>query len=54
MHVIHGEKVAKIWLMPVAVEHNHGYSRVELNKIIRLAEEHREMLLENWYEYFGR
>lgn len=53
MHVIHGEKVAKIWLAPVAVEYNHGYNRAELNRITRIAESNREQLLENWHEYFS-
>jgi Domain of unknown function (DUF4160) len=54
MHVIHGGKVAKIWLVPVAVEFNRGYNRAELNRIVRLAESNREQLLEKWHEYFGR
>jgi hypothetical protein len=54
MHVIHGEKVAKIWLTPVAVEYNRGYNRAELNRIVRLAEANRTQLLEAWHEYFGR
>ncbi len=54
MHVIHGGKVAKIWLSPVAVEYNHGYNGAELNRIIRLAETNREQLLRAWNEYFNR
>jgi hypothetical protein len=54
MHVIHGEKVAKIWLEPVAVEFNHGYNSAELNRIVRLAKSNREQLLEKWHEYFSR
>ena len=54
MHVIHGEKVAKVWLTPVEVEYNRGYNRTELNRIVRLAEANREQLLQIWHEYFGR
>jgi len=54
MHVIHGGKVTKIWLVPVAVEFNCGYNRAELNRIIRLAESNQAQLLEKWHEYFGR
>lgn len=31
VHVIRGEKVAKIWLMPLEVASNRGYNRAELN-----------------------
>ena len=36
VHVIDGDKVAKIWLQPVATEYNHGYNRAELNYILKL------------------
>jgi len=54
MHVIHGEKVAKIWLSPVAVQYNYGYNRAELNRIVRLATANRDQLIKRWNEYFGR
>ena len=54
MHVIHSEKVAKVWLTPVEVEYNRGYNRAELNRIVRLAKANREQLLQVWHEYFGR
>jgi len=46
-------KVAKFWLDPVALQKAGGFRRTELNKIARLVSEHREYLLENWYEFFG-
>ncbi len=54
MHIIHGEKVAKVWLAPVAVEYNYGYNRSELNRIVRLTKTNRQQLLEKWHEHFGR
>lgn len=54
VHVIQGEKVAKIWLQPVALEYNQGYHRAEINRILRLTAEHQETLSEAWYEYFER
>lgn len=54
MHVIQGERVAKVWLDPVAVEYNRGYHRAEINRILRLTVEHRGRLLEAWYGYFGQ
>jgi len=45
--------VAKLWLEPVALEHAGGFTRAELNTIMRLVDEHRETLMEKWYEFFG-
>ena len=54
MHVIKGENEAKIWLQPIEVQHNHGYNRADLNRIVRLTRQHQERLLEAWHEYFTR
>ena len=45
--------VAKFWLESVTLERAGGFSRVELNAIARLVQEHREALLKSWYEFFG-
>ncbi|MGA2072354.1 MAG: DUF4160 domain-containing protein [Terriglobia bacterium] len=45
--------VAKVWLEPVALERAGGFSRVELNAILRLVHEYREQLMRSWYEFFG-
>lgn len=54
IHVRRENKVAKFWLDPVALQRTGGYSRLELNKIAAMIEEHRETLLESWHEFFGR
>jgi hypothetical protein len=46
--------VAKFWVDPVALERTGGFNRAELNTIAKLVQEHRETLLEGWYEFFGR
>jgi len=53
IHVRRENRVAKFWLDPVALQKAGGYSRTELNKVARLVNEHREHLLESWYEFFG-
>ena len=53
-HVRRENKVAKFWLDPVVLERAGGFSRVEINKILRLVQEHGEHILEKWYEFFGR
>ena len=53
VHVQRESKVAKFWLDPVALQRAGGYNRVELNTIAALLQEHRDALLESWYEFFG-
>lgn len=54
VHVRRENMVAKIWLDPVTLERAGGFSRVELNAIVKLVQQYRERLVENWYEFFGR
>jgi hypothetical protein len=53
IHVRRENKVAKFWLDPVALQKTGRFSRTELNEIARSISEHREYLLEKWYEFFG-
>jgi hypothetical protein len=41
-------------ITPLALEGAGGFNRAELNTIAKLVQEHRETLLERWYEFFGR
>jgi hypothetical protein len=54
VHVRRENMVAKLWLDPVALQEAGGFQRWELNAIAKLVQEHREILLERWYEFFGR
>ena len=54
VHVRRDNMVAKFWLEPLALERAGGFSRVELNTIARIVEEHREQFVRSWYEFFGR
>ena len=54
IHAKRERKVAKLWLDPVVLERTGGFSRVEINKIMKLVQENRDHLLEKWYEFFGR
>ena len=53
VHVRRENKVAKFWLDPVALQRVGGFSRTEVNRIAKLVDENREILLESWYEFFG-
>jgi hypothetical protein len=54
IHVRRDNMVAKLWLEPVALERAGGFSRVELNAIQKLVQEHGDGFLKRWYEFFGR
>jgi len=54
IHVIKGEKVAKIWLQPVTIQSNYGYNAAELNRILKLTRKHQPQLLEAWNDYFSQ
>jgi len=54
IHIKREKMVAKIWLDPVVLERTGGFSRVEINKIIKMVLSHREYLLDKWNEFFER
>ena len=54
MHIIRGESVAKIWLVPVSVEYNRGYNQSDLNRIVQLTLKNQERLLEAWNDHFNQ
>jgi hypothetical protein len=53
VHVLRDDKVDKIWLQPVLIDSNHGYSRAEINRIVRLTRQNQARLLEVWNAYFS-
>lgn len=53
VHVDKAEATAKVWLEEVAMAKSRGFRSKERNVILALVEEHREMMLEAWHEYFG-
>ena len=54
VHVRRENMVAKFWLEPLALERAGGFSRVELNSIATIVEEHWQQFLRSWHEFFGR
>jgi hypothetical protein len=53
VHVERDEKTAKFWLSPVRLERSMGFSSVEVRRVQRLVERHREDLLRTWNAYFN-
>ncbi len=54
IHIDRDRYSAKFWLDPVALAKNIGFSPQELRKLEKLVMENRTLILEAWYEYFGR
>jgi hypothetical protein len=48
-----GENTAKFWLSPVRLQSSGGVKPVEVRRIQRLVEEHREALLRSWDVHFN-
>lgn len=54
IHVQNGDAEAKFWLKPiVSVARNDGFGVKQLNVLIRVVEEHQDIFVEAWHEYFS-
>lgn len=53
VHVDRENMTAKLWLRPISVAFNLGFSRHELRRVERLIENNQELCLRKWHEYFG-
>jgi len=53
VHVQREKMVAKFWLDPLVLENGGGFKTHELNRIGKLVQEHLNLLLERWHEYFA-
>ncbi|MDR2875541.1 MAG: DUF4160 domain-containing protein [Methylobacillus sp.] len=53
VHVDRDSCSAKVWLQPVALARNVGFSASELTGIIRMVQTQQLVLKEAWDEYFG-
>ncbi|WP_457638954.1 DUF4160 domain-containing protein [Persephonella sp.] len=52
IHVEKAGKVAKIWLNPVEISKNYGFTNKELSFILSIVKKHQKEFLEKWNEYF--
>lgn len=51
VHVVRERRQAKFWLEPVEMAYSFGFSDSELNRIRRMLEHHRTMILDKWNEH---
>ena len=53
IHVERDECQAKFWLEPVELANNRGFREHELTQIQKIVDEHANIFVERWNEYFG-
>lgn len=53
VHVKRDRNAAKVWLDPVALARNGGFSARELTEIQRIVERNQARYLERWHEFFS-
>ncbi|MDE2899788.1 MAG: DUF4160 domain-containing protein [Chloroflexota bacterium] len=54
VHVQRENAVAKLWLDPVRVQRDGGFSGVEIRRILRIVEANEADLLEKWNDHRQR
>lgn len=52
IHVKRDRQLAKFWLEPIALEKNRGFKDRELERYEKLIEEHQQVLVEAWHDFF--
>ena len=53
VHVERDHRIGKFWLDPVRMQRGGGLNRAEINRIMRLVEQHQARLMEAWDDYFN-
>ncbi len=54
VHVWRDGASVKFWLNPVAPQGNRGFGEVELRRVRRIVEQHKEAFLRRWHDHFDR
>lgn len=52
IHIQRDSALSKFWLSPVRLASSIRFNAVELRQLERIVEEHNQMFLEKWNEYF--
>ena len=53
IHVERDDKAAKFWLDPVRINISGGFSRKEINEILKLVEANKDLFEGSWNDYFN-
>jgi hypothetical protein len=52
VHVERDDAEVKFWLDPVRLERSRGFRREEISRVRVMVEEHHELLLGSWHDFF--
>ena len=52
VHVAREKKAAKMWLDPIRLAYNRGFTDNELSKVTALVNEHQASLVKAWHGFF--
>jgi len=54
VHVYSSDGEAKFWIEPkVELATHHGLSSKQVNELLKVAEEHRDEIIDAWQRHFG-
>ena len=53
VHVERDKLRAKMWLSPLRVAWNRGFSPSELNRVLLIVRQHNQRIVEEWNHEFG-
>ena len=53
IHIEKGDATAKIWLQPIEVENNYGFSNREMNQIVKIITENQLNFIQFGHDYFN-
>ncbi len=53
IHVEKENMTAKIWIDPIRLQNSGGFSRKEINNILKIIKENQNYIMEAWNEFFG-
>ncbi len=52
IHIENDDNIAKVWLDPVRLQNSGGFTRPQINKVLKIITVHRIELMEAWNDYF--
>ncbi len=54
IHVEKADNVAKFWIEPLVLVDNYGFISSELNEILEIAEQNKQLIINKWNEHFSK
>ena len=54
IHIEKADNYAKFWLEPISLAVDYGFNSKQLGEISEILEEHHDLIIHKWNEYFGK